>query len=435
MSSELIGIIGIVIMVGLVLMGIPVAVSLLLTGFVGLYMITGFDASAIVLATKPYVSTANFVFLCLPLFILMGEFALQGGIGEDTFKTASNWLGRLSGGLAIATTAGCAIFGAVSGSSIAANSIFCKIALPEMTKRNYDVRLATGSIACAGTLAILIPPSNALVLYGMLTQTSIGKILVAGYLPGVLSALVYSLGIFIMVKTRPRLAPLSPQGVSWKVRLKSINRLWAVAMIVIMMLGGIYTGIFTPSEGAAFGCAGTFIIALAKGRLSIQRIKTSLMETMRITGMLFLILVGAMVFTTFLALCNITAPLVTLVSEMSPRAVIICFLIVFGIMGMFIDTISMMVLGLPVFFPVVQSMGIDPTWFGILVMITCELGGISPPYAINVFVIKAIVGDQVSLGDIYRGVTPFIFMMVVVIVIIFLFPSIATWLPNTMLSR
>jgi len=430
MPPELIGIIGLAILLGLIFLGVPIGINLMLVGFGGLWVLTSYKSSAIVLAARPFIESSGFGFVALPLFILMGEFALHGQIGEDAYNTAAKWLGKFPGGLAISTTAGCALFGAMSGSSLATNSLFSKIAFPEMIKRKYDVRLATGAIAASGTLAVLIPPSALLIIYGILTDTSIGDILIAGYFPGFLSALIYMTMIVVRVKINPELAPVIPDVVSWKVKLNSIGKLWGILIVITIMLGGIFLGVFTPTEGAAFGALGTLLIALLRRRLSIQRITESLTETMRITAIVFPILIGATVFTRFIALSQITSRLGDLMSGMPANWVMIFFLIVFGIMGMFLDPISMLSLGLPIFFPIVESLNISPVWFGILLVKSVELGGITPPLGINCYAVKAGVGDAVPLEDIFRGIIPFAIMDILTISIIFVFPSTATWLPN-----
>jgi C4-dicarboxylate transporter DctM subunit len=432
MPGELIGITGLLVLLVLIFLGVPIGINLLIVGFLGLLVLIGWDGTSQLLAGRPFAATAVFGFLVLPLFLLMGEFAVHGRIGEDAFNVGSKWIGGFPGGLAMGTTLGCAIFGAVSGSSLAANTMFTKMALPEMRKRNYDVRLATGCIAASGTLACLIPPSSVLILYGMFTNTSIGRILIGGYIPGIVSAAIYMAMMFIRVKLNPKLAPVAPPGASWKEKWGSVRGLWAVMAIVALMLGGIFTGVFTPSEGAAFGALGTLIITIFRKQLSRERLLESLRETARVTGMLFLIIIGASVFTRFMAVSQITAGLEGIVSGLPMIGVVILFCFVMAIMGMFMDAIGMMSITIPIFFPVVTALGVHPVWFGILTVKTLELGGITPPLGLNVYAVKAAVGEAVSIQDIFRGIAPFVLMDILTIALIIAVPSIATWLPSLM---
>lgn len=433
MPPELIGVIGVVAVFIFIFLGVPIGINLIAVGFVGLWVLTGFDAAACLLAIRPFVATATFSFLVMPLFILMGEFALHGGIGEDAYEVSSKWLGRFPGGLGLATTGGCALFGAVSGSSLAANSIFAKVALPEMQKYNYDTRFSIGCIAASGTLAVLIPPSSLIIVYGVLTETSIGKVLMGGYIPGIVSALIYMIMIFTRVKLNPRLVSVA-FATTWTEKIKSLSKLWVVLLVAGLMLGGIFTGFFTPSEGAAFGATGTLIIALSRRRLTVQKFVSSLKETTRICAMILAIMVGAVIFGRFLAVSQISAGLMTLLTSeaMTPTLVMIIFLLVFGVMGMFLDPMGMMCLFLPIFLPVIEAFDINMVWFGILLVKCMELGGITPPLGLNVFAVKAAVGDAVPLEDIFRGIIPFALMDMFTITLLFAVPSIITWLPSMM---
>jgi C4-dicarboxylate transporter, DctM subunit len=434
MPAELIGLIGLIVLLFLLCLGVPIGLNLLIVGFVGLCVLIGFHATAPLLAERPYSELASFSWVVLPLFLLMGEFALYGGIGEDAFNAGFKWFGKLPGGLAIATTVGCTLFGAVSGSSLAANTLFSKVALPEMLKHNYDVKLSVGCIAAAGTLAILIPPSSVLVIYGMLSQSSIAKVLMGGYLPGLLTAFMYIITIILLVKTNNKLAPQSNVTYSWKEKFSSLTGLWAIVIIIVLMVGGIFAGIFTASEGAAFGALATFIVVLVRKKLSLSKLKNSLISTVSVTGMIFIILIGVSVFTKFMAVSQITAGLGGVLTQLSPVQLIILYCFVMAILGMFLDPIGMMCLALPLFLPVVHQLGISEVWFGILTVTTLELGGISPPFGLNIFAMRAVTKDLVSLEDAFRGVVPFVVAEVVTIALLIAFPAISTVLPNLMMQ-
>jgi C4-dicarboxylate transporter, DctM subunit len=432
MPVELIGLAGLILLLLLLCLGVPIGINLLLVGFIGLCVIIGFDATAYLLSGRPYSELASFSWVVLPLFLLMGEFAIFGGIGEDAFNAGFKWLGKLPGGLAMAVTAGCTLFGAVSGSSLAANTLFAKVALPEMKKHQYDVKLSVGCIAASGTLATLIPPSSVLVIYGMLTQSSIARILIGGYLPGLLTALVYIAAILFMVKINPKLAPRSYTAYSWKEKFSTMKNLWAVAAIIVLMVGGIFTGIFTASEGAAFGAFATLIIMLIRRRLSGKKIFNSFSSVASVTGMIFIILIGVTVFTKFMATSQITAGLGDILKVLSPTQLVILYAFIMALLGMFIDPLGMMCLTLPLFFPVVHELGISEVWFGIVTVATLELGGITPPFGLNIFAIRAVTG--VSLEDAFRGVIPFVGAECVTIAILIAFPAISTVLPNLMMQ-
>lgn len=433
MPPELIGVFGVVSIFVLIFLGVPIGISLIFVGFCGLVALVDFDAAAALLAVQPYVMTASFTFLVLPLFVLMGEFALYAGVGEEGYEVSRKWLGRLPGGLASATTGACALFGAMSGSSLAANTIFAKVAVPEMQKYNYDARLSLGSVAASGTLAILIPPSGIIVIYGVLTETSIAKMLIGGYIPGILSALMYLIMITTRAKLNPQLAPPAP-AYSWTERLKSLSKLWAVLLIAGVMLGGIFMGFFTPTEGGAFGATGTLLLVLARRRLTLRKFGEALIDTVRISAMIFAIMIGAILFARFLVVSQIAASLSILLASdmMTATLVIIIFLLLFGVGGMFLDAIGMMCLFLPIFLPVLHMWDINMVYFGILVIKCMELGGITPPLGLNVFAVKAALGDAVALEDIFRGIIPFALVDMLTIAILFAFPSIITWLPNMM---
>lgn len=432
MDPILIGILGILAMLVLLALGVHVGVGMLLVGLVGFAAIGGWSGGLGLLAFIPYDATASFTFTVLPLFILMGNFFVHAGMGEELYTAASKWLGRLPGGLAMATTAACAAFGACSGASIATAATFTKICLPEMKKRNYDEGLASGAIAASGTLATMIPPSGVMVLFGILTQTSIGKLLIAGIIPGLLIALLYCIAIYTRVRMNPRLAPPIPGRVSWKERFSVLKGLLPVGVIFVIAIGGIYLGVFTPTEGAAVGAFGAGLICLVRRKMNLHRLRESLTDTVKTTAFIFFIIVGALVFGRFLAITGIVTAFGDLLRSSAAPPVVIVLLImgVYLILGMVMDVVAMLALTLPVFFPVVASLGVNPIWFGILVVVMVETAFVTPPIGLNCYAVSATGG--VKLETVFRGILIFIIADVVAIGLIVAFPQIAVWLPSTM---
>jgi len=367
----------------------------------------------------------------------MGDFAYHAGLTRACFDTARLWLARLPGGLAIATVAGCALFGACAGSGVAAAGAMGRVSIPEMLRYGYDRKLACGSVAAAATLAVLIPPSIVMVVYAILTEVSIGRLLLAGYIPGVLSALILMAMIMYRCSRDPSLAPAVPIKITWSDRLRSLKDIWGITLLIGLVLGGIYTGFVTATEAAAIGALGAFILMITAKQLNRATFRDSMLETARTTGMIFLLLVGASIFTGFMAISGVPQVLAEVIVEgkYSMWTVLLIICVAYLFLGMFLDSISMMLLTLPVLLPVLKGLDVNLIWFGIIVVKLVEIGCITPPFGITVYVVKGVVGNSVPLEDVFRGIWWFLAMEILTLVILIMFPAISTILPDTMLGK
>lgn len=418
----------------LLALGVHIGVALGLAGAVGLLLTVGERAALAQIKTIPYNSTAVYSLAAIPTFILMGDFFSRAGFANDLYKAAYNWMGHLRGGVAMATTVGAAIFGAISGSSVANAAVFTRVALPEMVKIGYDKRLATGSIAIAGTLDALIPPSIIAVLYALITETSVGKVLIAGFIPGIVGALVYMATIYLRVRINPALAPVLPVGVSWRVRFRSLLALWGVIIVFGLTMGGIYSGLFTPTQAGAVGAFCALIVAV--GRAGFTR--TILWETFReaaiSTTTILIILIGGFLFARFLAFTGLVKSFseVLLGLGLPPLGYLAAYCVIMIILGMFMEAFAMMILTLPLFFPLLTGLGYDPVWLGIITIQLISIGLVTPPVGLNVYVVKAASPIPLTLEDIFIGVGPFIISAVIVLILFIAFPQIVTILPDLM---
>ena len=436
MDPTFLAILSIFFLIILLLCGLHVAVSLGLVGVVGFAMLTDWSAGVGLLRTTPYKVVANFTFFAIPVFILMGQFANHGGLSADIYSVVQKWMGRVRGGLAMATTASCAAFAAACGSSVATAATFTQVALPEMLKYGYDKRLATGAIAASGTLGALIPPSALMIIYGIITEQSIGKLLIAGLIPGIISALIYMGMISFWVKLRPEIAPLIEERPPLREKLLSLYRVWGIVTLSAIVMGAIYLGIATPTEAGAFGAFGAFIIMIVKGSFTRERLRNTVLDTATSTTMLFTIIIGAYIFSRFLAVTNVGPELANyLVSSGLSRYVVLAgFLLLYVFLGMFMDPAAMMAITLPIVLPIVLEMGFSGIWFGVLVIKTSEIGLITPPVGMNVYTVNAAAHGMVRLEEIFKGILPFFLMDVVTLIILVAFPQISLWLPNQMLG-
>jgi len=423
----------IVLLLVLLAIGLPIAFSLGISGIICVYMVAGWDTTYGFLSTTPFNTSASWLYVVLPLFILMGMLSYSAGINQDAFTIANYWLGRIKGGLAMATIGACSVFGATSGSSIAAAATMGKLAIPQMRRYRYSMELAAGCVAGGGTLSVMIPPSGILVIYGIITEESIGRLLIAGLLPGLLSAFIYMLGIYILCSIRPNMAPSTDIRVGWKARFASLKNGYGAVLIFGVVMGGIYTGIFTPTEAGAFGAAVALVLLLMKSKRRFRSLAEGLTETAKVTCMFFTIVICAHFFTLGLTVSGIPKALVTYLTglNMHPKLILIVFLFVYLPLGMFLDTVSLLFLTLPIIFPVVKAMGFSGIWFGILVTKLIEVSLITPPLGLNVYVIKGIL-PEVDTGTIFKGCIPFLIMDILTLMILFLFPPIVLWLPSTM---
>jgi C4-dicarboxylate transporter DctM subunit len=433
-GPEVIGILGFVAMFVMLAFGIHIGITLGVIGFIGCGLMLGFSRSLSMLVTTPYYVVADYNFIVLPMFILMGELAFQGGIGILLYKAASKWLGRLHGGLAMATTAASAALGAITGSSLAAAATFGKMAIPEMRRHNYSEKLSAGVVAASGTLAVMIPPSGIMVLYTILAPVSLGKLMIAGVIPGFISAAIYMVMIYSRVRLNPQLGPKSTEVVSWKERFASIRWLTPVAVVMIAMLGGIYLGIFSPIEAGSVGAFVVFVVVLARRSVSWSMMVTSLANTIRSSSMIGLVIVGAMVFGRFLMLTDLPGALSEFVSSLTipPTGVLAVVLLIYIVLGCIMDVPAMIVITVPIFYPVLHDLGLNDIWVAILIIKIVEIAAITPPIGLNVYVLKGVVGDVVTVGDIFRGIIPFFVMDILTLALLVFVPQIALWLPSTM---
>ena len=413
----------------------PIAFAMFFVGFVGVTYLTSAGAALPVLARTAYEVSAYYPYTVIPLFIVMGGFAGSSGMTQELYGTFDKWLRRLPGGLSIATIGACAGFSAVSGSSVATAAAMGTVALPEMKRFGYNMRLATGSIAAGGTLGFLIPPSIGFVVYGMLTEQSIGKLLIAGVVPGLLLALAYIFIVIFLVQLNPHLAPSSPDPVPWKAKFSSLLDIWEPLSIFIVVMGGIYLGFFTPTEAGAIGATMLFIVALFKRKLNVTTMKEALQEAVRISVMVLFLVAGANVFSYFLALSTIPMAVSSWVAELevSRYVILTIIIVIYLFLGCFLDAISMMVLTMPVIFPIILTLHFDPIWFGVIAVLMMEAGLITPPMGLNIFTVAGVAKD-IPVETIFRGVTPFLLAIFAVVFMITVFPKLALLLPAMMLK-
>lgn len=432
MSPEMTGVAGIICLFVFLAFRMHIGIALALIGLAGISFIIDLDAGLNLLGMVPWSEGSSYTLSVIPLFILMGQFAFTSGISQDIYKAVHNWMGHMRGGLAMATIVACSGFAAVCGSSLATGATMAKVAIPEMKKYGYDLSLSTGCVAAGGTLGILIPPSIGFIIYGILTEESIGKLFMAGIIPGLLLASLFILAIYIQCFFRPEMGPKA-EPTTWKIKFKSLYSTWTMLSLFILVMGGIYFGVFTPTEAAGIGAFGSFVIAVARKKLSVATFIESLLATGNMTAMIFLIIIGANIFSSFLALTGIPFMLADFIVALAlPRMVILIMIImVFILLGCVMDCYAIMILMVPILFPIIKAMNFNPLWFGVIMVIVLEVGLITPPVGLNVFVIKGAV-PNVPLTTIFKGVWPFLIAAVFCITIIILFPEIVMFLPSKM---
>jgi C4-dicarboxylate transporter DctM subunit len=426
--------VGLAAMLLLCLLRIPIALAMALVGVVGYaYMRDWNWAPAFAsLQTRLYETGRNYTLSVVPLFILMGNFVTRAGLSQELFRAAYAFIGHLRGGLAMATVLACAGFGAICGSSIATAATMAKVAYPSMKRFGYSDTLASGVVAAGGTLGIMIPPSTILVLYGVFTETNIGMLFAAGILPGLLGALLLCLAVQYVTWRDPKAGPPGERS-DWKERWVALKGVWAVAALFIFVIGGIYGGLFTATEGAGMGAFGAMILALSRRVLTWTALYHALVESARTTSMLFLILIGALMFAEFINITTMPADLVAFVKrfEIHPVAVVAAICIVYVLLGTAMEELSMVLLTIPVFLPVILQLGFDPVWFGVLIVVVVEIGLISPPVGMNLFVLKTLL-PNVHQNTVFRGVLPFMLADVVRMALLIAFPAISLYLPSLM---
>jgi C4-dicarboxylate transporter DctM subunit len=431
MDPLVIGTIGIAVLIVLLFSKMPIGVGMAIVGFVGFGAVVTFQPALGVLKTVPYTTFSEQSLSVIPLFLLMGAFAFHSGMSEDLFDVVYKWLGHFRGGVAMATIVACACFAAISGSSLATAATLGAIALPEMKKYNYDDGLATGAVAAGGSVGILIPPSVILILYGIITEQSIGKLFLAGIIPGIMEAVFYIFTIAYLTYFKPHHGPRGPKT-TFREKVVSLKKAWEVMLLFIVVIGGIYKGVFTPTEAAGIGAFGTFFFALLRKKLNWSNFCQSLSSTVETTGMLFLVILGAMIFGYFLSVTRLPMDFAAIVSDLPVNRYVILTLIL-GItllLGCIMDSMAIVLLTIPVFYPLVQHLDFNAIWFGILVVRVTEMGLITPPVGLNVFVIKGISG--VSIGTIFRGVIPHLIADLLQVITLVIFPQFALFLPGLM---
>lgn len=431
MSPELAGAIGLIALVVLLFSRMWIGAAMALVGFVGYTYIMGIRPAYAVIAQIPFTTIAWYPMSTVPLFILMGIILFRSGIGANLYEMAYRWFGHMRGGLAMATIIACAFFAAITGVSSPAAITMGKVAVPEMRKRGYSDSLSTGAIVCAGTLAFLIPPSMAFILYGILTEQSIGLLFIAGFLPGLLLTCLLLGTTFLITTINPEAGPAGPKT-PWKDRLQSLKGTWHTIVLFLIVLGGIYGGIFTPTEAGAIGAFGAIIITALSRRLSIKALMESLLEAGQTAAMVFLMIIGAYILMKFLAISKLPLALSETVAVLPLHRMIIFAGIIFMyiILGMFLDIFSAVIMTIPVIYPLVLKLGFDPLWFGCIVVIVCEMGLVTPPVGLDVFVLSGAI--DVPLNTIFKGVAPYLVAMVICIVLLVVFPQIVLFLPSTM---
>lgn len=432
MNPLVAGVIGISLLFFLFALGMPIGFVMALVGWMGYVYLGGLDAGLNILGLTFYAGGASYTLSVIPLFILMGQFATHSGLGRDIYYTVDRWLGHRRGGLAMATIGACAGFAAISGSSLATAATMGTVALPQMEKYKYGQALATGTVAAGGTLGILIPPSTTFVFYAILTEQSVGKLFIAGIFPGLLLALLFVLTIYIRVLLNPDLAPRG-EKTSFKEKMVSLKGIWQMMVLFLLVMGGIYTGVFTPTEAAGAGAFGAFAFALGKKRITRQNFAETLSQTAQTAAMIFTIIIGAYIFGYFLAVTRIPSELADYMAglEVSKYIILAAVVILYTILGMFLEGFAILVLTIPIIEPLMMNLGFDPIWFGVMIVIMMEMSLITPPVGINVFVLKGVAKD-VPMYTIFRGILPFWLAMFVSLIILSFFPQIALFLPNAM---
>ncbi len=429
---------GIIVMVFLFVIlavGVHIGVALGLSGLLGMTLTIGDHAALAQLATVPFAMTNSFTLAVIPLFILMGSLATQARLTTDLYTAAHNWLGRLPGGLAMATTLASAAFGAACGSTVVNAAVFTRIAMPEMTRYGYDKRLSAGCIAASGTLASLIPPSILMVIYAIITEQSVATLMVAGLIPGILSAAIYMGGIYVRVRLNPKIAPIPDIQVTRRQKWESLYGVWGITFLFTLVIGGIYAGWFIPTYAGAIGAFGAFVIVIAKRRLTIKGMVETFKDAGVTTTTIFIIVIGGILFARWLTYTGLVADISTtmLAMQLPPFMYLAGFAVIYLILGMLIDPIAIMVMTLPVMFPIMTGVGYDPIWLGVISIKLAEISLITPPVGLNVYVVRSASPVPLTLEDVFAGIMPFLLLDLVTLALLIAFPGIVTFLPSIMM--
>lgn len=425
------GLIGLFILIGL---RFPIGIALGLVSVIGLSLLVGHGVAFNLLGIIPYTYSAHWTLSAIPMFLFMGSIAYYSGLTKSLYETARIWLGGLPGGLAVASNVACAAFAAASGSSLASSIAMGRIAIPEMLRFDYDDGLATSVVGCAGTLGSLIPPSVLMILYGVYAQVSISKLFIAGVLPGILTAFVYSVMIITRCHFKPSLAPSYREKITWRLRISSLGKIWPLPLLILAVIGSIYGGLVTATEAGALGAAFAILMALAMGRLSWKILWKSATEALKGTASIFFVAIGATLLTRFFEISGVSQFLTHLIKEtsISPVYMMAMISIIYLILGMFLEPVGLMLLTLPIMLPIFDTFHLNSLWIGIIVIKYIEIGLITPPVGLNIYAVSTVVGDRVPIGKIFRGATWFLLCEAVVMTLLFMFPIIVTLLPTHM---
>ncbi len=430
MSDALVGVLGFLGALFLIGLGVPVAVAMAIAGIIGAIYLGDWGGISFILGSTPYDSVFPYSFSVIPLFVAMGVFAAHAGLSRALFTAINSFVGHRRGGLAVTTIGACAMFGAICGSSLATVATIGRVALPEMKRHGYAPSLSTATVAAGGTLGVLIPPSILLVIYGLLTQSSVGKLFVAALIPGILGAVFYGLAILGRVSLKPDLAPTTPR-LSARQRIEALKTTWPVVLLFVVVIGGIFTGLFSPTEAAAVGAVGAFALALFSGELNRQVLRSAVFEIAGLSGMIFFILIGASLFNFFLESTGLPQMLIGLIEQagVTPLVVMLMILVFYIILGCFMDSLSVVLMTVPILAPVALDLGFDLVWFGIIVVTVAEIGLITPPVGMNLFVVQA-ASQGVPQSTVVRGIFPFILADIVRLAVLVAFPALVLWLPG-----
>jgi len=432
MSSDAVAIIGFASLFVLMLLRVPVGMAMGLVGVTGFSYLVNGDAALKIIGHTSMRTVTDYTFGVIPMFLLMGAFVSNSGMSRELFRAANAFLGHLKGGLGIATIAACAGFAAISGSSVATAATFSTVAYPEMRRFNYPQSFATGVIAAGGTLGAMLPPSTVLAVYGIITEQDIGKLFIAGILPGALAATMYMITVTLIGVARPGFLPSGPKT-PWNERLAAVRDVWATLLLFCFVIGGLYGGLFTPTEAGGMGAGGAFIIGVLRGRLDRPAIRRSLLQATRTAAAVFTVLIGALLFGYFLTVTQTPQKVTAFLTGLGigSYGVLGLIMLMYLVLGCLMDALAMVILTVPIIFPVIKELGFDPIWFGVIIVMTVELGLIHPPVGMIVFVIKSVIQD-VTFATIFRGVLPFIVTDIIRLIILIAFPIIALWLPSRM---
>lgn len=425
-----------------ILLGIPIGISLIFFSIMGIVLITN-DVGMIagLLGNGPFYTLFDYELCVIPLFVLMGDFIIMAGAGQDLYRAFYLLLKKIRGGLAIATVISNAVFAAVTGVSIASAAVFSKVVYPEMTRFGYEKKFTLGTVAGSSVLGMLIPPSVLFIVYGIFSEESIGKLFMAGVIPGLVLTTIYVIGIKVMIYFRPQLSGtpivIEDEGVGYLSRMKEVfSDTWGIVLLIVVVLGGMYAGVLTPTEAGAAGAIGACVLAIAKRRFKISSMQYALRETGLVIASFFTLFIGAQLFSRMLAMSGFARILTETLLDLTlpPIAIVLMMVFVWLILGMLIDSISIMILTLPLMLPIVKALGFDLIWFGVVATITIEMGLITPPFGMVPFVMKSTLGEEVRVDQIFRGSLPFLLMMIIALVIIIAFPQLSTWLPSRLLN-